>query len=249
MESHGDTPHDLTTDLSGPVRILPQTVTHLVPGKGYFPRCYFILNKLCQKHWNCDLDPRRHRWHSYGADFAFDNRRCYFLIEASGDQEVLILSSIQRKQAGASTRLQGPLPESQREWSFRESGAQTSPGTPRKDAKWLQDNLEPRFWSEIERLTQDMDERERLVAAGILKPLPDPMSQDLDDDPDDVIPIPPSEAKKYRKLAEELGRPVEELNVPWKEWKKFYEYNTLAAEEGWEYMTWEEWEKNMQTEN
>ncbi|EZF34164.1 hypothetical protein H101_02291 [Trichophyton interdigitale H6] len=223
MESHGDTPHDLTTDLSGPVRILAQTFTHLVPGK----------------------DGTR------TVDFAFDNRRCYLLIEASGDQEVPVLSCEWRGQTLESKPelAQGskviPSPGN----GSYQKGAQTSPGTPRKDAKWLQDNLEPRFWSEIERLTQDMDERERLVAAGILKPLPDPMSQDLDDDPDDVIPIPPSEAKKYRKLAEELGRPVEELNIPWKEWKKFYEYNTLTAEEGWEYMTWEEWEKNMQTEN
>lgn len=95
METNDDTPHNSTTDLSGPMRILAQTFTHLVPGKGYFPRSYFILNKLCQKHWNCDLDPRRHRWDSYGADFAFDNRRCYFLIdygEASGDKDIPILS-------------------------------------------------------------------------------------------------------------------------------------------------------------
>ncbi|DAA73511.1 TPA_exp: Uncharacterized protein A8136_4692 [Trichophyton benhamiae CBS 112371] len=240
METNDDTPHNSTTDLSGPMRILAQTFTHLVPGKGYFPRSYFILNKLCQKHWNCDLDPRRH------------SESKPEIAQASKVQRIL------RKYYPFS----GPPPESQREWTFRESvrsSLHQEMGLTKKelkylrerpeDAKWLQDNLEPRFWSEIERLTQDMDERERLVAAGILKPSPGPMLQDLDDDPAEGVPIPPSEAKKYRKLAKELGRPVEELNVPWREWKKFYEYNAQAAEEGWEYMTWEEWERNIPTEN
>lgn len=65
----------------GPIRILVQTMTHLVPGDTYFSRCNFLNDRICQHHWGCDFDPQIHRWSTYGAYFAFDNRLCYFLLD------------------------------------------------------------------------------------------------------------------------------------------------------------------------
>ncbi|EFR01504.1 hypothetical protein MGYG_04512 [Nannizzia gypsea CBS 118893] len=281
MEPNRDSSDDLATELAGPVRILVQTFTHLIPGKGYYDKRNFMLNRMCQKHWNCDWEPRKHRWNCHGTDFAFDNRRCYFLIdygEASDDTDVPILSyewtgqSLESKPGLAqASKVQhilrkyypfsGPPPKSQKEWTFCESvksflhqemgfsnkelkHIQEHP----EDAKWLQKNLEPRFWAEIEKQTKYMDETERLIAAGILKPPMGPMSKELDDHPPEGVPIPPSEAEKYQKLAQELGRPVGELNVPWREWKKFDEYNSNAVTQGREFMSWEEWERKIQKE-
>jgi hypothetical protein len=67
--------------LTGPVRIVVQTATHLVPGDAYFGKCEFMRNKICQAHWKYDWDYRQHRWAVYGSDFAFANRRCYFVID------------------------------------------------------------------------------------------------------------------------------------------------------------------------
>ena len=47
-----------------PVRVLVQTLTHLVPGDGNVERSEFLLNKMCQHHWGCDFDVPRFRWAS-----------------------------------------------------------------------------------------------------------------------------------------------------------------------------------------
>lgn len=78
-----------------PVRILAQTLTHLVPGKDNYERTMFMLNCMCQYHWNCDFDVPEFRWASYNDQFAFDNRRCFFLVdygESKNDDDVPILS-------------------------------------------------------------------------------------------------------------------------------------------------------------
>ncbi|QYS93775.1 hypothetical protein H0G86_001143 [Trichoderma simmonsii] len=65
----------------GPVRILVQTVTSLVPGNDYGQRIDFIRNIVCQHHWNRDFVWNKDRWNSYGDDFGYENRNCYFLID------------------------------------------------------------------------------------------------------------------------------------------------------------------------
>ena len=77
-----------------PVRILVQTLTHLVPGNDSFERTDLILNRICQHHWNCDFSAPKFRWASYNTQFAFNNRRCFFLIdygESQNDDDVPIL--------------------------------------------------------------------------------------------------------------------------------------------------------------
>lgn len=81
-------------NLTGPKRILVQTKTHLVPGDGYDQRCLFLLDLICQYHWNRDFDPDQDRWSVYGAWFSYDNRRCYFLVDhgqSLNDNDVPVL--------------------------------------------------------------------------------------------------------------------------------------------------------------
>lgn len=78
-----------------PVRILVQTLTHLVPGGDNFERVDFILNRICQDHWNCDFQCPKFRWASYNDQFALNNRRCFFLVdygESGDDDDVPVLS-------------------------------------------------------------------------------------------------------------------------------------------------------------
>ena len=78
-----------------PVRILVQTLTHLVPGNDSFERTDLILNRICQHHWNCDFSAPKFRWASYNTQFAINNRRCFFLIdygESQNDDDVPVLS-------------------------------------------------------------------------------------------------------------------------------------------------------------
>lgn len=78
--------------LAGPVRILVQTVTHLVPGNDYMERVEYMQNLICQHHWKRDFNRDQERWNVYGHDFAFPNRNCYFLIDhghSEGDPPVL----------------------------------------------------------------------------------------------------------------------------------------------------------------
>ena len=64
-----------------PIRILVQTKTHLVPGDEYAERVDRMRNLICQHHWNRDFDWNQDRWNVYGADFGFDDRNCYFLVD------------------------------------------------------------------------------------------------------------------------------------------------------------------------
>jgi hypothetical protein len=79
-----------------PVRILVQTLTHLVPGEDGFDRTRFILNQMCQHHWNCDFIGPKFRYTSYNDKFGFNNQRCFFLVdhgecESKNDDDVPIL--------------------------------------------------------------------------------------------------------------------------------------------------------------
>lgn len=65
----------------GPVRILVQTVTNLVPGNDYGQRVEYIRNLICQHHWNRDFDWNKDRWNVYGDQFGYENRKCYFLVD------------------------------------------------------------------------------------------------------------------------------------------------------------------------
>jgi hypothetical protein len=79
---------------TGPKRILVQTKTNLVPGGDYLGRCEFMLDFICQHHWNRDYDPDQDRWSVYGAQFGYDNRRCYFLVDhgqSATDDDVPVL--------------------------------------------------------------------------------------------------------------------------------------------------------------
>jgi hypothetical protein len=78
-----------------PVRILVQTLTHLVPGTCNVNKTDFIFNRICQLHWNCDFNPLEYRWSTYNDLFAFRNRRCFFLLDwgrSSNDDDVPVLS-------------------------------------------------------------------------------------------------------------------------------------------------------------
>lgn len=74
-----------------PIRILVQTLTYLLPGTDNYDRTFFILKLICQRHWGCDFESPRFSWASYNDQFAFNNRRCFFLIdhgESDNDDEV-----------------------------------------------------------------------------------------------------------------------------------------------------------------
>jgi hypothetical protein len=79
-----------------PVRILVQTLTHLVPGSDGLNKTMFIINRICQLHWQCDYNYKEHRWSAYNDRFAFKNRRCFFLLDtgksSNDDDDVPILS-------------------------------------------------------------------------------------------------------------------------------------------------------------
>lgn len=68
-------------DSKGPKRILVQTKTHLLRGDDYGTKCYFILDLVCQHHWNRKFVFGEDRWNSYGAQLGYYNRTCYFLVD------------------------------------------------------------------------------------------------------------------------------------------------------------------------
>ncbi|KAK2605552.1 hypothetical protein N8I77_008381 [Diaporthe amygdali] len=65
----------------GPVRILVQTRTHLVPGDVYGEKIEYMRNMICQHVWNRKYIRGPDRWNCYGADFDYPDRTCYFLVD------------------------------------------------------------------------------------------------------------------------------------------------------------------------
>ncbi|KAF2785783.1 hypothetical protein K505DRAFT_290765 [Melanomma pulvis-pyrius CBS 109.77] len=77
-----------------PVRILVETLTHLVPGNGSYERTYAILHRICQHHWDCDFTVPKFRYATYNCQFAINNRRCFFLVDygkSQNDDDVPVL--------------------------------------------------------------------------------------------------------------------------------------------------------------
>lgn len=62
-------------------RILVQTKTHLVSGSSWNDRCDRVRNRICQHIWKRDFDWNQDRFHVYGGDFAYENLRCFVLVD------------------------------------------------------------------------------------------------------------------------------------------------------------------------
>ena len=93
--SQTEQPQPIFSRPDPPVRILVQTLTHLVPESNDLSKTMFIINRICQLHWQCDYNYKEHRWSSYNGRFALKNRRCFFLLdtgESLNDDDVPILS-------------------------------------------------------------------------------------------------------------------------------------------------------------
>ncbi|KAI9925862.1 hypothetical protein MW887_005668 [Aspergillus wentii] len=83
------------------LRVLVQTLTHFVPADGrapegdlYSSKLMAMLDRICQHHWNCDFQPGVQRFYSYGDEFGYNNRRCFFLVDygtSDNDDDVPIL--------------------------------------------------------------------------------------------------------------------------------------------------------------
>ncbi|KAI1363993.1 hypothetical protein F5Y08DRAFT_308024 [Xylaria arbuscula] len=101
-------------DSNAPQRIVLQTKTHQVPGRDYQERCRNMKNLVCQHLWNRDFDYEHDRWQEYGAAFAYEGRRCYFLLDhgQSSSNDVPVLWY---KWTGTSFELiESPLPPQMR---------------------------------------------------------------------------------------------------------------------------------------
>ena len=62
---------DLKENLLRPTCMLNQTKT-LVPGNNYHKGLLFLLDIICQYHWNRDCDLDQDCWGTYGARFSYD---------------------------------------------------------------------------------------------------------------------------------------------------------------------------------
>lgn len=71
---------------AGKVRVLIQTVTHLVPGNDRGEQLRFLENKVCQLHWGRDFDRAQERIYAYHDhdDFGLKKVECFFIIDHRG---------------------------------------------------------------------------------------------------------------------------------------------------------------------
>jgi hypothetical protein len=79
---------------AGPVRVLVQTLTHLVPTRGKDDRSCVMFDLMCEYHFGCKYDGRVFRMASHNDMLGYDNLRCYFLIdygESLNDDDVPIV--------------------------------------------------------------------------------------------------------------------------------------------------------------
>jgi hypothetical protein len=90
--------HPGTNTDTGKVRILLQTVTHLVPGNDREGKLHFIRNLTARRQWKRLFDWDQERMWPYHDDFGLDNIKCFFLIDHRGhnhdttdDQQALVL--------------------------------------------------------------------------------------------------------------------------------------------------------------
>lgn len=70
-----------------PVRILVQTLTHLVPGGSHIERMDAMLNLICRHVWDCDFQAPEFRWAGYNLRFAFSHKRCFFVVDHGESQD------------------------------------------------------------------------------------------------------------------------------------------------------------------
>ncbi|KAL3478060.1 hypothetical protein BJX99DRAFT_256828 [Aspergillus californicus] len=84
-----------------PLRVLVQTLTHLVPsdkliGKAredpYGDKVFSMLDRMCRFTWDVGFIPGCQRWSSYGDDeLGYNHRLCFFLVdygESENDEDV-----------------------------------------------------------------------------------------------------------------------------------------------------------------
>ncbi|EHK26893.1 uncharacterized protein TRIVIDRAFT_62694 [Trichoderma virens Gv29-8] len=74
----------LVSKSEGKVRVLLESVTHLVPGSDRDEKLSFVKNIVCQRHWKRDFDRSQERMYPYGDFFGLKNRNCFFLIDHHG---------------------------------------------------------------------------------------------------------------------------------------------------------------------
>ncbi|KAB8266997.1 hypothetical protein BDV30DRAFT_220996 [Aspergillus minisclerotigenes] len=103
MESASDIPADTKPALRQPhpVRILVHTLTHLVPSDGvvtnkdlYGDKLISMLDRICKHAWGCEFQPGVHRWNTYGDEFGYNIRPCFFLLDygsSDNDEDVPIV--------------------------------------------------------------------------------------------------------------------------------------------------------------
>lgn len=66
---------------TGPLRVLVQTKTHLVPGECYGDKTVLMRDLICQHVWGRDFVMITDRWDDYGTEFGHYNQTCYFLVD------------------------------------------------------------------------------------------------------------------------------------------------------------------------
>ncbi|PWY87973.1 hypothetical protein BO94DRAFT_534977 [Aspergillus sclerotioniger CBS 115572] len=79
------------------MRILVQTLTHLVPSntspditkktEPYTAKLLSMLNLICKFIWNSGFQPGVQRWYTYGDEFGYNNRMCFFLLDVGDEDE------------------------------------------------------------------------------------------------------------------------------------------------------------------
>ncbi|PLB43915.1 hypothetical protein P170DRAFT_64866 [Aspergillus steynii IBT 23096] len=94
------TPPDLPLPKDSPVRILVQTMTHLVPrdqgmdNNIWGDKVTSMLHRISRYHWRVPYWPFDNRFYSYGDEFGYSHRLCFFLVDhgtTENDDEVPIL--------------------------------------------------------------------------------------------------------------------------------------------------------------
>ncbi|KAJ8120981.1 hypothetical protein O1611_g10220 [Lasiodiplodia mahajangana] len=146
-----DGPH-LETNSERPKRILVRTKTHLVPDDDYGARCYFMLNRICQHHWSRDFLFGEDRWNSYGTQFGYDNRTCYFLVDhgrSASDDDVSVLWyewTPRPKRGLPDADTMHRIIRSNLRLDIKLLDADFAFMSKPENVEWLGDNVENKFW-------------------------------------------------------------------------------------------------------
>ncbi|KAK2596414.1 hypothetical protein N8I77_013305 [Diaporthe amygdali] len=72
---------DAKKDATGPMRVLVQTRTHLVPGDGHSKKVLSMLHRICLHQWGRNFNPYEDRSNTYGDEFGYNDRLCFFLVD------------------------------------------------------------------------------------------------------------------------------------------------------------------------